>query len=254
MHTAAIPALLFFFMIFHFWRIRKAGGVVVPRRPEEEIEENPSRVPFVPHLLIREMATALSVIAIVLLFSIGFDAPLSVPANPGLSPSAVRAPWYFAGFQELLLHLHPSVAMTAIPLIVGLFFLSIPYFAYSESTEGIWFATERGKRQSAIAVMVSLVLVPSVVMLDSMVLKNTSWKLPIAPIIQNGLIPILTFSLLIIVTILALRIKGKYTTGEIIQCLFVFMVTGFTVLTIVSVFFRGPAMQLDWPFSFLFAN
>ena len=30
-----------------------------------------------------------------------FDAALSAPANPGLSPNPVRAPWYFAGLQEL---------------------------------------------------------------------------------------------------------------------------------------------------------
>jgi hypothetical protein len=34
-------------------------------------------------------------------------APLGEPANPGMSPNPVTAPWYFVGFQELLIHLHP---------------------------------------------------------------------------------------------------------------------------------------------------
>jgi len=248
MHTAAIPVLLTCFMAFHFWRIRKAGGVVVPRKPGEQIEKNPSKVPVIPHLLVREMATALTVTAVILLFSISFDAPLSSPANPGLSPTVVRAPWYFAGLQELLLHIHPSVAVSLVPLLAGFFFLSIPYFAYKEETEGIWFASKRGKKQTVVTAITSLTLAPVLVVLDTKVPKTTDRWLPMPPIVHNGLIPLLFFLILITVAILTLRIKGKCTTGETIQCLFVFLVTGFIALTIVSVFFRGPSMQLIWPF------
>ena len=41
MHTAVIPLLLAGLMGFHFWRIRKAGGLVVPRKPSEPIDEMP---------------------------------------------------------------------------------------------------------------------------------------------------------------------------------------------------------------------
>ena len=34
-------------------------------------------------------------------------AALGAPANPGMSPNPVKAPWYFVGFQELQLHFHP---------------------------------------------------------------------------------------------------------------------------------------------------
>jgi quinol-cytochrome oxidoreductase complex cytochrome b subunit len=103
LHTAVIPILLAGLMGFHFWRIRKAGGLVVPRKPDEPVDDAQSEFPF-PNLLLREVSTALMVTAAVLVFSIFFDAALSAPANPGLSPNPVRAPWYFAGFQELLLH------------------------------------------------------------------------------------------------------------------------------------------------------
>ena len=144
MHTAVIPLLLVGLMAFHFWRIRKAGGLVVPRRPSDPIDEMPVRVPVVPGLLVREVSTALALTATVLVFSILFDAALSAPANPGLSPNPVRAPWYFAGVQELLLHVHPVAAVCVIPLLAGFFLLSIPYLAYPLSTEGIWFASSRG--------------------------------------------------------------------------------------------------------------
>ena len=33
LHTAILPALLLFVLPFHFWRIRKANGLVIPRSP-----------------------------------------------------------------------------------------------------------------------------------------------------------------------------------------------------------------------------
>ena len=56
LHTTVLPVLLGGLMGFHFWRIRKAGGLAVPRKPTESIDPSPARVPTVPHLLIREFA------------------------------------------------------------------------------------------------------------------------------------------------------------------------------------------------------
>lgn len=52
--------LIFFLAGFHFWRVRKAAGVVLP--PDSPREENgaPSRVPFLPELLMRETAAGLA--------------------------------------------------------------------------------------------------------------------------------------------------------------------------------------------------
>ena len=248
MHTAIIPVLLLFLMVFHFWRIRKAGGVVVPRKPGERIEVNSPTVPFAPHLLVRELATAMSTAAVILLFAVFFDAPLSAQANPGLSPEVVRAPWYFAGFQELLLHLHPSVVVSAVPLLTGIFFLGLPYFVYGVTTEGIWYATGRGKRLTAMTAAAGLVLVPLLVVMDTVALKAETKKFYMPPILQDGLIPLMVFLIILSGVISTLRIKKEFTTGEIVQCLFVFQVSAYIALTIVSVFFRGPSMQLMWPF------
>ena len=61
------------------------------------------RVSTVPDLIVREAAVGLVLIALVLMISIFWNAPLREPANPGMSPNPVKAPWYFLGFQELLL-------------------------------------------------------------------------------------------------------------------------------------------------------
>ena len=93
-------------MAWHFWRVRKAGGLVIPHAPGEAPPDPPKKVPSLPDLLLRETVVAMALIAVVMLLAIFFDAPLDDPANPGLSPNPTKAPWYFAGIQELLLHLH----------------------------------------------------------------------------------------------------------------------------------------------------
>ena len=41
---------------FHFWRVRKAGGVVVPPEADRDDKGKPEQVLFLPHLLWRETA------------------------------------------------------------------------------------------------------------------------------------------------------------------------------------------------------
>ncbi len=41
-HTAVIPALIVALMAFHFWRVRKAGGLVIPRSPGKIFSISPS--------------------------------------------------------------------------------------------------------------------------------------------------------------------------------------------------------------------
>ncbi|BBO67581.1 hypothetical protein DSCA_15110 [Desulfosarcina alkanivorans] len=247
MHTTVIPLLMAGLMGFHFWRIRKAGGLVVPRKPSEAVDEAPNRVPTFPNLLLREVSTALMVTASVLAISIFFDAALSAPANPGLSPNPVRAPWYFAGLQELLLHLHPAVAVSVIPLIAGIFLTGIPYLTYPRTTEGIWFASARGRAQSLRAALAAMVLTPALIGFDALVVKTAPWAAGMSPMVRDGVLPLVLFSFLTGGGVMTMRRRWKATTNETVQAVLVVMVTVLIVLTVVGVFFRGPSMRLTWP-------
>lgn len=247
MHTAVIPVLLIGLMGFHFWRIRKAGGLVVPRSPGTPIDKTPSRVPVIPNLLVREVSMALVLTATVLVFSICFDTALSLPANPGLSPNPVRAPWYFAGLQELLLHIHPAVAVSAIPLIAAIFLLSIPYLAYPQSTEGIWFASAKGRTQSIKAAIAAMVITPALIVVDALVVKTAPWAVGISPLVREGILPPLLFIVVTVGFVQFMRKRWGTTLNETVQSLFVIMVTVLVVLTLVGVIFRGPSMKLTWP-------
>ena len=247
LHTSAIPILLFGLMGFHFWRIRKAGGLVVPREPSEAVEASPASIAAFPHLLIRETVTALVLVAVMLVVSIFFDAPLAAPANPGISPNPVRAPWYFAGFQELLLHIHPAVTVSAIPMLAALFLLSIPYLAYPQSTEGIWFASAKGRKQSIVSAMTAMLITPLLIVTDTLYLKTAPWSADLSPMLRDGVLPLVMAGLIVALFFFILKKRFQATLNERIQFLFVFAVIVLVVLTLVSVFFRGPFMKLTWP-------
>jgi quinol-cytochrome oxidoreductase complex cytochrome b subunit len=246
MHTAVIPILLTGVMGFHFWRIRKAGGLVVPRKPSEPMETTPARVAVFPHLLVREAATALGLAAVMVVWAILIDVPLSDPANPGLSPNPVRAPWYFAGLQELLMHLHPVVAVSVIPPAAVIFLMSIPYMAYPRSSEGIWFVSAEGRRQSVAAFILAFTITPVSVLMDVLVVKTAPWAAGMSPVFRDGLLPLLLMSILAAVAWLILGRRYKATLNERVQFVFVFLAAALAVLTLVGTFFRGPFMKLIW--------
>ena len=126
-HTTLLPFAFLFFMFYHFWRIRRAGGVKVG-----ETEKN-YMLPVIPELLVRELAFAAVVICFLLLFSMQFDAPLTAMANPNLTPDTVKAPWYFLWLQELLLHMQPVLALCVLPLAFTAFLLLLPFLGHKNS-------------------------------------------------------------------------------------------------------------------------
>ncbi len=127
LHTTLVPVVLFLLMAYHFWFVRKAGGVLVPGNDEIAKVKKKKTVSVMPELLVRELSFAALITCVLLLFSMGVDAPLEDMANPALTPPNVKAPWYFLGAQELLLHVHPLIAVCLLPLSIGLFLLFLPF-------------------------------------------------------------------------------------------------------------------------------
>jgi len=120
LHTTLLPLGFLFCMPYHFWRVRKAGGVKI------DAVNKPSTLPVIPELLVRELAFATVLICFLLLWSMQFDAPLTAMANPNLTPETVKAPWYFLWLQELLLHMPPVLAICVLPIAFAVFLLLLP--------------------------------------------------------------------------------------------------------------------------------
>jgi quinol-cytochrome oxidoreductase complex cytochrome b subunit len=246
-HTAIIPACLLVLMPFHFWRVRKAGGLVIPRRPDEDENSQEEKVPSIPNLILREIVVALILIAVIMLISVFFNAPLGAKANPGLSPNPTKAPWYFAGFQELLLHFHPLFALFIIPIVILIALVGIPYLNYQTDTAGVWFASHPGRRMAAVAVLIAIIVTPISIVADEFVIDLGAWLPGLSPVVSNGILPA-AFVLAGIILFYWL-IKKKYvaTNNESIQSVFVLLVAAFIILTIADIWFRGKEMALMWP-------
>jgi hypothetical protein len=236
-------------MGFHFWRVRKAGGLVIPRLPDEPLVTNPVRVSVLPNLLLREVVTALVLVASVLLLAVFLDAPLGDPANPGLSPNPTKAPWYFAGLQELLLHVHPTFAVFVIPLCIVIALMALPYLNYDTDTRGIWFASDRGRRTALVAGITALIITPLLIVLDEAILGAVIFSSASLPLISQGLIPTLLLTAGVLGFYAIIKRRFSATNNEAIQACFVLLITVLVVMTIVGVWFRGAGMALGLPWT-----
>ncbi len=249
LHISFVPLSLFVLMALHFWRVRKDGGLTLPRAAGEAPVEKPRRVTTIPYLIRRETVWALSWIAIILTFSVFVSAPLEGIADPNLSPNPAKAPWYFMGLQELLLHFHPFVAAIVIPSLALAGIISLPFLDHLTDHEGIWFRSGRGRSLAMLAAGCSLALSSAWIVADDLFLDWAAWLGNWPTIISNGFIP-----LAIAVMVLALLDlwvdKGlDGTLEERVLFLFTFLAVSLVVLTIVGIFFRGPGMELMWPWS-----
>jgi len=246
-HTAVIPAGLLILMPWHFWRVRKAGGLVVPRRPDEGEDSADERVATIPDLILREIVVALVLIAVILAISVSFNAPLEAKANPGLSPNPTKAPWYFAGIQELLLHFHPLFALFIIPLLLTAALLGIPYFRYQINPAGIWFASTKGRRMALAAAVAATILTPIGIVADELMIDFSAWTPALPPVVRNGILPAAFVLAVIVLFYWLVKKRYKATNNESVQSVFVLLTVAFIILTITGIWFRGKGMALMWP-------
>jgi quinol-cytochrome oxidoreductase complex cytochrome b subunit len=248
LHTQWLPALLFVGAGFHFWRVRRAGGVVVPPDAVRDERGKPEQVLFLPHLLWREVAVALLLLAAVSLFSALVRAPLGPPANPGLSLNPAKAPWYFLGFQELLVHLHPLFAVVVVPALGALALVALPYLGFSkDEPRGAWFLSDTGRKTARLAAVFALVVTPLLIVADEALLRAFGAPAGGATLLTRGLLPVAALLAVCVVSFRLLRARFGATRLEATQALFAFLATAFAVLTATGVWFRGSGMRLAWP-------
>jgi len=246
-HTAIIPACLLVLMPWHFWRVRKAGGLVIPRIADKDRGTEDMKVPAIPNLILREIVVALVAIAGVMLISVFFNAPLEAKANPGLSPNPTKAPWYFAGIQELLLHFHPLFALFIIPVLMSIALFGIPYMNYQTNTAGIWFVSPRGRRMAVAAALIGIIITPIGIVADKFVIDFTAGIPGLSPVVGNGILPAVLVLAGIVVYYWLIKKKYTATNNESIQSVFVLLTVAFLILTITGIWFRGKEMALMWP-------
>jgi quinol-cytochrome oxidoreductase complex cytochrome b subunit len=243
-HTALLPLLLLAFVLYHFWRVRKAGGILLPENSGE-----PKMVEVYPNLVFKEFIVALVLIAVLFTFGALFNAPLLEKANPAYSMNPTKAPWYFAGVQELLMHFHPFFAAFIIPLSVVIFLAWLPYFKYEEAPTGHWFISERGRKSSEATAKFAAIVTIAGILFNEYILNFEVILSPVPAFISNGILPLAILLLFMAGFYRYYLEKLKLPKAELVQAVFVFIMVAFIVLTITGIFFRGKDMALTFPWN-----
>ncbi len=246
LHIALVPLGLFGIASFHIWRVRK-DGFSIPRNLDEQPAASQHKVTTIPHLLSIEFIFALVMIAILLVWSVGVNAPLEEAANPSHSPNPAKAAWYFMGLQELLLHFHPVFGAIVIPLL-GLGTLALlPYLDRDMSSEGIWFRSRKGRYLALLGAVVGLVFTPTLVLLDEYIVSLPDLMPSLPTALSNGWIPLAGLLLGLWLYYESIRTVFHAKACEARQSVFVLLLVGFVVLTVIGIWFRGEGMALMWP-------
>ena len=208
LHVAVLPAMLFLFLGVHIWRVRKDGFAVrrtnagafteaanarpaavgpaaaapelyggrvrllgVVDRESVTAEERPTddTVFTWPHLVVRHVVVALGVAATVLALGVAFAAPLRGLANPNVTPEPAKAPWYFAGLQELLSRFDPLVAGILLPAGLIVTLLVLPYLDRNP-------ATEASRRKVAVTLFSLLLIIAVVLTVIGTFFRGPGWQ------------------------------------------------------------------------------
>jgi Cytochrome b(C-terminal)/b6/petD len=199
-----------------------------------------------PVVALLEVLLLLGTTLLVFIFSLLRNAPLEDIANPNVTTNPAKAPWYFVGLQELLEHMHPFVAGVAIPTLLVLFLIAIPYLDNERLGAGRWFTSARGWRITLLSAIYALVVMPLLILGDNAFNLRESLRGVTPEVVSEMILPALI--LLVVVALpLALVWRWKPTAREMVLCLFTVMMVSAFVFTLSGFLFRGPGFKLYLP-------
>lgn len=237
-HTAVLPVLYIFLMSMHFWLVRKAGGIVLPPK------ETKRSVNVFPVLVWKEIMLASLLLAGLFLVAVFYQAPLLEEANPMESPNPTKAPWYFLGAQELLLHMHPFFSAGIIPLFVGFFFFYLPFFKFNNPNEGVWFNSPMGKKIVIQSAVVSFAFTFLLIYLLEHILYFDIWLAEWPGWIVTGLIPLLLYVIPVSAYLYAWHKKQKTNHAELLMASTTILLTSYITMVFIALLLRGKGMLM----------
>ncbi len=219
----------------------RGDGPLVSKGPEDTVFS-------FPVVLLWEIILLLGVTLFVFLFSLLKQAPLDEIANPLITTDPAKAPWYFVGLQELLEHMHPTLAGVLIPAVLVLFLLILPYIDNSRSGVGVYFSSLRGRRITLFSAAYTLIVMPVLIVLDNAYPLRELLRGTAPEWVSQGLLPALILLVLVALPPLVIR-RQQANRREVLLALFTIMLVAAFVFTISGFLFRGPGFELHWPWN-----
>ncbi len=241
-HAGLLPFCFAVTAVLHFWQVRNAGGLV---RRQNTQDSSAQFVPVVPELIVREAAAGFTLCAAVLVIAALFDAPLEDMANPAMSPNPAKAVWFFMGFQELLMHLHPAYAILVLPLLCITFLIVLPFWKEAVLPAGHWFGDRRGRWLALWSAVTGATTTFAVILIDEKI--QTNGMNVAVDAFRRGALPLLVCILFFAAGYTALTRMMKFSRAQAVMAVCIFSFTSFCCLTAVAAWLRGPGMRLLFP-------
>lgn len=216
-------------------------------RTSTQVDQGPEDTVFsFPTVLLWEIILLLGITLGTFLFSLLKQAPLEEIANPVVTTDPAKAPWYFVGLQELLEHMHPTLAGVIIPGALVGFLIVLPYLDSSRVGVGRWFGSPRGRRIAILTALYTAVVMPGYILLDNAFSLRELLR-EIAPQwVAQGLLPAAILGLLVLLPVIVLA-RQRPTRQEVIMVLFTVMIVSAFIYTLSGFLFRGPGFKLYLP-------
>ncbi len=201
-----------------------------------------------PHLVGIELVAALVFTMGLIVMAVLIKAPLVDLADPQVTPNPAKAPWYFLNLQELLLHMHPMLAGVLVPGAVLTLIAAIPYIDSSEEGTGVYFSTRKGFSIAIFSSIYTFVWLLFLILFDEFVgVTEQLEAMNLPTVMGEWIVPIVVMFGIYALLAVIVRRRWNANTREIIIALFIVFLVSWIVLTIVGTAFRGPGMDLVWP-------
>ncbi len=216
-----------------------AGGKsrAVDRGPEDTVMTWPT-------VVIAELTVFMGVLALMMVLSLLFDAPLKEIADPSVPENPAKAPWYFLGLQELVSY-SAFMGGMVIPGIVLLGLALIPYVDREKGHVGRWFSGPEGKKVTLQTAVLGLLVTAGIVAFTVRFGWLRNWFPKIDQLAIIAINPgTVILGVVVAWSVWIIRRTGSRRMGAI--AVFTFFLAAFVVLTIVATYLRGPNWAFYW--------
>jgi quinol-cytochrome oxidoreductase complex cytochrome b subunit len=242
LHVVFIPLTLIILMGYHFWRIRKNGGLAHPAYAEKwaHTYSQETTIPTWPVVMWIELAIFITLILLFLLFSCLVDAPLREMANPDFPENPAKSPWYFLGVQEMVSYSAFSGGIV-LPALALFFLFTIPFSDRETRYQGSWFSGKDGKKTTVYSIIFAFC--STIVILAISFFSEWFRYLPL--VLAMLVNPATITAALYLLWKRYIRLKTGSTRMAIIA-LFTSISVGYIIFMAIGIWLRGANWQLIW--------
>lgn len=291
LHVMVLPLLMCVFLAVHLWRIRKDGGLTRPASADEDVgstgdapngesfapaegtpETRPTRtyglmavvrgktplvdrnlkctLPTWPSGLFAVGALTMFTLAVMLVLGYCFDAPLTEEANPAVPENPAKAPWYFLGLQELVSY-SAFMGGVAMPGIVVLGLMLVPYLDRDDEDCGVWFSGKKGRRITIQTALFTTIIVIGMLIFTVQAGWLRNWYPQIPQIVITFINPgTVMLGIFMLWSLFVIKVTNSTRMGAL--AVFTCFLVAFVILTYFATIHRGPNWdfywsQSDWP-------